>query len=298
MLAAGTGSIGGMAARVRMTDPFRNAPPYRLAARTGELSMHALTSAMQLGAASVATYARYLYRYNTAPASPSWRRTYPTRESVLDQLRTPVVPWAANEIERSWTLIDDADTSVRWWIWTHASCSIHPADFSGMATWKLYVSPTCDSVRDAFHAVVSMLADVDVLAVKVGRDLPGLLRPDKMIVYFARREHLEGAAARLRAALDHLPAQGVPFTAPLTDDGMLSWGIDPPYSLTGGEARSTESWRGWVTNRLARFLHEGGTTPDVTLPAWTFALSRLELEGVDPRTFVPKEGHWAGFRTG
>jgi hypothetical protein len=138
-----------------------------------------------------------------------------------------------------------------------------------------------------------VLADSPAFAFKVGGDLPALLRPDKLVVYFARYGDLTESAARLQATLTGVPAQGVPFSAPLTADGLLSWGIDPAEDMQTFGWKGGESWRAWVTSRLAESLLESSRCPDLPVAPWTFALAALELEGIEPTTFVPEEGVWA-----
>ena len=85
---------------------------------------------------------------------------------------------------------------------------------------------------------------------KIGDDAGGLLRPDKMVAYFGAREELDDVGAALRARLAGCPAHGVPFTAGLGDDGLLSWGLDPPESERALSWLGRESWRLWLAAKL------------------------------------------------
>jgi hypothetical protein len=80
----------------------------------------------------------------------------------------------------------------------------------------------------------------------------------------------------------------VPFTAGVTDDGLLSWAIDPPHRPTDRAGRS--SWRTWVSMRLAEYLLDaravGSGGPAGAAP-WQAALARLALDGVDTASWVP-----------
>ena len=101
------------------------------------------------------------------------------------------------------------------------------------------------------------------------------------------------AAARLSAELAGCPSHGVPFTAELADcDGLLSFGIDPPRSEHALEWQERESWRLWLTNRLAVALvsarRDGGP-----LEPWQYALARIEFDGIDPSTWAPAGDLWA-----
>jgi hypothetical protein len=136
-----------------------------------------------------------------------------------------------------------------------------------------------------------------------GADAAGLLRPDKLVAYFPDFDSLAGAAGVLADRLAGIPPHGVPFTAEIGGDGLLSWGVDPPRR-EGGKARGEESWRLWLTHRLARALlavrhmnaaqggpggHDGqagGPEP------WQLALERLRLEGVSTETWTPGPLLW------
>jgi len=87
----------------------------------------------------------------------------------------------------------------------------------------------------------------------------------------------------LTAVVTGQPIHAVPFTAEIVSNGALSWGCDPVGVARPGPV----SWRQWVCERLAQALVTArGQTVDGIEP-WRFALERLRLDGVDPRTFVP-----------
>jgi hypothetical protein len=216
---------------------------------------------------------------------------------VLDHLSTPLVPWTADTRHGTWTLANDVGVSTHWLIWKRSEVEADPAEFKRITRCKLYVSPTCDALRDTLHSAIPILADSPAFAFKVGRDLSGMLRPDKMVVYFARYEDLAQTAARLGFVLAGASAQGVPFSAALTADGLLSWGIDPAEGAQSFGWNGGESWRAWVTSRLAASLRASSRCRDLPVPPWAFALASLELEGVEPTTFVPVEGVWSGTGT-
>ncbi len=140
----------------------------------------------------------------------------------------------------------------------------------------------------ALREVIARLPDVGALECKVGRDLQGLLRPDKLIVYFRTLGALQVATTRWTRDLAGMTVQGVPFTANIGGNGLLSWGMDPP-GLRGGRStrNSPLSWREWVTGRLADALVAARRSPETTLPRSRFALDCVALEGVDTRTWTP-----------
>jgi hypothetical protein len=109
---------------------------------------------------------------------------------------------------------------------------------------------------------------------KVGRGIEGLLRPDKIVAYFADRKHMEEVSKALARLLRDCPVQGVPFTAEVGGDGLLSTGVDPV-------ARNVAvSWRSWITDELALALAKAraaGAADRVIA-----ALEHMRESGVDP----------------
>ena len=121
---------------------------------------------------------------------------------------------------------------------------------------------------------------------KIGADATGLLRPDKIVVYLGSGQELATVAAAVAATLAGVAPHGVPFSAELGGDGLLSWGGDPP-SGAGPVGGGRESWRLSVCRRLAESLQVAQAAPlRRTRPAG-FALARLALDGVDVRSFAP-----------
>ena len=113
-----------------------------------------------------------------------------------------------------------------------------------------------------------------------------------MVAYFDAWAPLEVAARALQRSLAGCPAQGVPFTAQFGDSPLLSWGIDPAEESAAPKWMARESWRLWVTNRLAAGLlaavRSGTPSSPREVEPWRFAMERLRLEGVDTDTWTPQ----------
>jgi hypothetical protein len=168
-----------------------------------------------------------------------------------------------------------------------------PARDAASPTYKPFVSPRPEHIRDAFHALVRALADLGGADFKVGQDAAGLLRPDKMVVYFASREQLDRAAAVVLARLDGCPAHGVPLTAGIDAAGLLSWGIDPPQNERALSWLGPESWRLWLATKLAdamAFAKTCGTRREIA--DWQFARERVRRLGVDVERWTPTDALW------
>ncbi|MFL5578833.1 MAG: hypothetical protein ACJ8AO_00530, partial [Gemmatimonadaceae bacterium] len=177
----------------------------------------------------------------------------------------------ARRVARHWR---ETDGTEAWASWApRAAAGASPARGA-----KLYVSPATDDLPAALDALVAALAGAGPVPFKVARQPDGLLRPDKLVVYFPSLDQLRRAAARLEPAVRGLRAQGVPFTAAVTADGLLSWGADPPDGALG-------SWRGWLCGRLAQHLVDAAGSG--ARDAAGEAARRVAADGVDPATWAP-----------
>src|SRR5204863_5876406 len=141
--------------------------------------------------------------------------------------------------------------------------------------------------------VARVLATFPGTHFKIGNSAIGLLRPDKMVAYFATREKLDDVADMLRRELAGCDAHGVPFSAGLDDAGLLSWGVDPPETEHVLQWLGRESWRIWLGRHLAGALSiaklartEAGVEP------WRFAVERVRRLGVDVKTWTPASKLW------
>ena len=249
------------------------------AVRGEGLSIDALRYAEDLASDDVDTLTRALYLYNRIPASRFWTARFPDRDAVLAHL-------GASKIPAAWRILPPAQSND--WISFHA---LDRRPRSGGPTYKLYVSPRPENIRDAFEAVVRVLADRNT-DFKIGPNAGGLLRPDKMVAYFGAREELDDAAAALRPRLAGCPAHGVPFTAALDDDGLLSWGLDPPESERALSWLGRESWRLWLATKLGAALAFAKTSSRGAVEPWRFAVQRVRRLGVDIEHWTPAETLW------
>jgi hypothetical protein len=247
------------------------------------LSLDALRYAQSLDVTDPAVLSWRTYRYNTLPASPRWRRRLPTAEAVAAFVEIDVHGGSAYFAES----IAEGESRDGWLIWRGRADA---ARSDSEIAYKLYVSPKVESVPEALRAVLELFAGGGASTCKIGRNLFGLLRPDKLVVYFKTFDDLEAAAGRLQRELGGMPAHGVPFTAEIAGDGLLSWGIDPPRDQHLLGWRGSESWRLWVTNRLATAILAAKGSGSHSVEPWQFALDRLRLEGLDPESWTPA-GH-------
>lgn len=255
------------------------------AGRLAGISYEALRAAAASEIGDPAALAGYLYRYNREPLTPTWSRRIPDRDAAAAYLG-----WdqgsRADAIASRWARQPGSDSG---WVHWRSRLTAHGVE-KGAAVYKLYVSPVTEALPEALAVVAKELAVAGAFAFKIGADLDGLLRPDKLVAYFSSFETLGAASSRLAAELDGMAPQGVPFTAESSADGLLSWGVDPPASSSF--AVGVESWRLWIVQQLASALSAAcsGGHPEPSM----FALQRLRLEGVDVSDWAPGQSLWNG----
>ena len=214
--------------------------------RLGRLSADALQYGTAIADAGTAQVAARLYCFNSEPYSAHWVRRLPSASHVKRYLGIGVgnTPWS--RLDDRWRRVPQRD-SADWNVW-------QLRDRQSLATdlhFKLYVSPTAEAAPEVLQTTVALLDHLQCPAFKVGEGLRGLLRPDLFIAYFQSMDDLRSTAAELASELADCPVKGVPFTAELCGNGLLSWARDPP----GGQfARTNASWRAWLVARLASDL--------------------------------------------
>lgn len=249
------------------------------------LSFEALKYGQSLGLADRMALSMRLYGYNRAPLSPYWKRILRDDDAVIEFLR---IRSGRNRelLDREW--VDTAAGNEGWLTWQSRRPESRGSFGSRIATGpKLYVSPKVDHVPDALPLVLNVFSRTRVRQFKIGKGAAGLLRPDKLVAYFSRQDDLTETAEALKRELNGCAPHGVPFTSALTDDGLLSWGVDPPADGQVLPWVGLESWRLWVTNRLAAALIAARSDDSSSIEPWRFALQRLQLEGVDTRSWMP-----------
>lgn len=245
--------------------------------RLGRLSEAALRYAAALRLRDAHALAPRLYGYNRLPLTPAWTARAPDAHAVLRFLDPPFTD--------GWHVSTQSGGSWMQWQRTGVRSASRPVS---APSHKLYVSPLPDAVPAAFARVLEAVERLPVGHFKVGGDAAGLLRPDKLVLYFDDPATLVTVADALARALVGIPAQGVPFTAPIDDAGLLSWGMDPPAETRPLSWLPSESWRTWLARELASSLVTDGTAPAPVEPA----LERLRRRGVDVERWVPASNLW------
>lgn len=248
--------------------------------RIATLSIEALRYVEALGALSNPEMTRRLYDFGRRPATPAQKRAF--HQGVTDPV-AGALSTARPALDRYWVPARSMDSYwIRW-------RPIGVSNYGEPTRFKLYISAALSDVADAIQAATEILGQSPgVSGLKLGRGFAGLTRPDKLIAYFSRLDDLQEAGWRLHRRLHGCEAQGVPFTAELSSDGLLSWGADPPRAVPGQPG----SWRLWLACKLATHF-ETARMANVSSPIWRSVLDRLRADGVDPQTWIPASNIWS-----
>jgi hypothetical protein len=284
--------LSGMAAyEVFHTQQPQHAPQGAIA----RLSLEALKYAQVLALHDSRQLSMRLYCYNRLPLSPYWQRKFPTSDSVAEYLGLHSRGSSSSQLQQQWVETAPAASSDAWFSWSarHVQ-AVSAASSSSPFIYKLYISPDCEYIRDVFQTTIAVLVDEQITGFKIGKDVYGLLRPDKFVVYFASLDACQHTADVLQQKLAGIPVHGVPFSAEFAGHGLLSWGIDPPSDQQAFSGLPGESWRLWVTNRLATALLTARAGQSASTEPWQFALARLRLDGVDTESWTPPQEHLHG----
>lgn len=268
-----SGYVSGPVAFEALVTPAAAAPappPDRLC----RLSHAGLCYAERLRLTDVAQVTARLYSYHRVPLSHRWARAYPDPAAVMDLVRRPTLTrhWVGRENGEYWLS----------WARRDGRLAAGPDAFG----YKLYVSPDVEELPAVLPALVDALSATSASRFKIGADAPGFLRPDKIVIYLADVDELATVARAVAAALDGVRAHGVPFSAELAGDGLLSWGGDPPPG-SGPLGGGNESWRLSVCRRMAEYLVAAHAAELRHTDPVDFVLARLALDGVDVRSFAP-----------
>lgn len=247
-----------------------------------KLSIDALNYGAALIHADPATLAQKLYSYNRRPMTPALRRRLPGRRACLSFLGLEGERDAPSAIARFWSRGDDDSP---WLVFTRRQSQRQRREQS----CKLYVGLAFEELPDCLPVLAEALAAGEALQFKIGTDLDGFLRPDKLVAYFPNKETLSAAAQALLPILSNRAVHAVPFSAEIAASGALSWGMDPDNAWFGDRM----SWRQWICEKLAAALIAARSSAAGTVAPWQFALERLRLEGVNTGTFMPT-GNWSG----
>lgn len=188
----------------------------------------------------------------------------------------------AELLENNWIPMTDDKPNKYWLSWGSKKETINTIS-PAQCTYKLYISPVVADFFPVFREMLGALNTGNAFCFKTGNNYHGISRPDKIVVYFENFVSLADTAEKIYSACNSFSSQGVPFTAPLFDSCLLSWGIDPPSSNNNDAV----SWRVWITRELAKGIIE--SKKNLSGEPWTAALKYVQRKGFDIETWKPDE---------
>lgn len=245
-----------------------------------QMSAEAIRYAMQLNEADTVSLAAKLYAYNATPLFFTNTHALPDYRDVEAFLGVTERDPLGRELSKDWKK-HLPNEHFRWISWSRR----HKIDVtqSSRTTFKIYISPLLDELPAVFAKAVRVLTASAAFSFKVGMNREGLLRPDKFVAYFHTYAELTDATDRLTIALNGHQAQGVPFTAPLDESGLLSWGMDTGVA---SENETATSWRAVVTEKLAATISLPRSEKLSREESADFIQNKMMLEGVDASTWT------------
>jgi hypothetical protein len=260
------------------------APPRgRLAA----LSLEAIVYAESLHLGNQAVIADRLYAFNRIAIRASWRTA--EYRDAFSATMNHAIPHRLRSDPR-WTEIGH----YPWRAHRRRDMQEHRA----RPTLKLYISPTTGSLAGTVAASIPLIMEApSVLGWKVASTVDAMVRPDKFVVYLDSQQALQDLANELSSALAGAGIHGVPFTCDAGQDGLLSWGADPPSS-PDSPAPLVDSWRTWVATRLASGLVQAQQAGLTGRQAHAAAMNRAQAAGIDTSTWQPTPASLGVFEDG
>ncbi len=267
---------------------YRQVSPPSTGGRIARLSLDAVQFGQRLREKDPMRLSAQMYFFNRVPVTPRWQRDIAASKAVLRRfLGVAAGGPCAHQLAESWQETHSSRHGGEWFFWSHRQARPKVFRGSSSAGFKLYISPRLSSLPEVLPAVLEVLTEEGVPRFKIGARLPNLTRPDKLVAYLPSFDDVERVGNRLAEVLRGSAAHGVPFTGDFSDDGSVSWGMDPPDEGVV-DWLQRPSWRLWITNRLANALVDACRHESPEIEPWLFALERLRLDGIDTDTWTPR----------
>lgn len=243
-----------------------------------ELSYNAIYYTWSLQDKDYTSLTSRLYSFNTTPLDASQKTLFYKKHSVTDFIFSQCKEEVKLTMNDNWNL-DAAKNTKAWISWNRNHTDENYSET--YTVYKLYISPLLDELPGVFAKSLPIITNSQAFSFKVGATLQGLLRPDKMVVYFfSENAMLKTASLIMEKITGHTP-QGVPFSFQLDSTGLLSSGED---SLDGGTNNADgESWRAEITSQLARLLVQSATDHLSWNQTLDFIHAMMEQKGIDTR---------------
>ncbi len=244
------------------------------------VSIEAIHYVWQLPQQDLKSLAARLYSYNTLPWDAAMHDDFSAKHTVKEFLFGKNDAVLEKYLDKDWVPVSSS-ANAGWLSWAR------PAKYNSYftQTHKLFISPLIDDMPAAVAKAIPVINASDAINFKTGSHINGLLRPDKMVVYFTGEEPLLRTAALLEKELQGCRVQGVPFSLQLDSEGLLSYGVDPPAeevldAIEGG------SWRTTITDKLAVAILHTKRERLSWQDSFAFIKAFLISDGIDPNRWV------------
>jgi hypothetical protein len=267
-----SGSLSGPAAQLLLAEKESKVlPPPR---RTDPMSEAAIRHAVRLPIMDILSLTERLYSYNSEPVFHSGLLAH--TESEVKQLvgaafSDTSTPRPAPSDNPGWHMFYPVNPSE-----DRAETAQH---------YKLYISPVVQDLPRCLSRLATILPRLRFQAWKVGRFTYGISRPDKICLYFGSLTDAQSAAQVLSGEMQEIRQQGVPFTERQDNVGLISLAMDPPRQTARSVFSTQNSWRLWVSRKIATAVILAKQSPDYPLSPEQSALWTMQFLGVEPETW-------------
>lgn len=173
--------------------------------------------------------------------------------------------------------------------WLYFSVKKVYGQVSANNTYKLYVSPQPEFFRECCEVLAKFIPESTSFSFKLGVGLQGILRPDKIVVYFSSKNEMLAFAKKLIKNMDDIKAQAIPFTVQLDRKGLISWGVDPPRIKTNIFWEQS-SWRVWLTSKIAHYIIQYKNSKVENLTIEEYIKHKLSWDNINSNTMEPGRG--------
>jgi len=231
-----------------------------------------------------------LYNFNRIPLSRHWKQRFPNETALATYLDLSddgswegMSNWAIPRVAEKETNGKTAQFDLYWRGWNFAR-KRPPED---MPSYKVYFSPLPQDLPDVFRIVRHAASHSEAHFMKIGRNVPEILRADKLIVYFGEYRHAVGFAREMSGSLASFRYQGTPFSYQVNPDNpLVSIGVDPPRNFG-----NLFSWRLYITTKLSLAIQGARRTGAKDISEYIHTYMRVV--GVDSLNWCPLNEDWS-----
>ena len=237
-----------------------------------QLSYNAILYGMKLPINDVTSLGARIYFHNRYPLSSEWKKRFEEEKflEVKDKNSKKL-------LKKYWTRSKSKIESWEFWQKNDNELDVNKSK----STYKLYISPRPDKVGSILDIIVPVLTEMNVPRFKYGVTVQDVLRPDKIVIYFKSYEEMFKLSETIIPLLQDFDVHGIPFSSQLDERGLISWGIDPPKNENKLQWQERESWRVWVSFRIANAILQARSESLDFETTFAFVLDKMASIGVN-----------------